>query len=43
MTKPLVGNTNDLISEYWSGKAKEKKENNPTEEFKKISAELRHN
>ena len=24
MTKPLVGNTDDLISEYWTGKAKEK-------------------
>jgi hypothetical protein len=40
MTKPLVGNADDLITEYWTGKAKEKKENNPTEEFKKYCEEL---
>jgi len=40
MTKPLVGNTDDLISEYWTGKAKEKKEKNPTEKFKRYCEEL---
>lgn len=40
MAKPLVGNTDDLISKYWTGKAKEKKHKNLTEEFKKYCKEL---
>ena len=39
MTAPLVGKSDDLISSYWKGKAKEKKENNPTYEFKKYCEE----
>lgn len=40
MIKPLIGNTDDLISEYWTSKTKEKKTKNPTEEFKKYCEEL---
>ncbi len=35
MTKPVVKSDSNLISNYWKGKAKKLKENNPTEEFKK--------
>jgi hypothetical protein len=34
MTGPVVKSDSNLISNYWKGKAKEKKQNTPTEEFK---------
>jgi len=40
MTAPLVGKADDLISDYWKGKAKLKKEQKPTEVFKKYCEEL---
>ena len=39
MTAPLVGKSDDLISEYWKGRAKEKKGDHPTEAFKKYCEE----
>jgi len=39
MTEPLVGKSKDLISEYWKGKAKKNKKNNPTDQFKKYCEE----
>lgn len=40
MTKPSVGNNEDLITEYWTSKTKNKKETTPSEKFKKYCEEL---
>jgi len=39
MTAPLVGKSDDLISDYWKGKAKEKKTISPAKAFKKYCEE----
>jgi|GEM_PF-3384589 hypothetical protein len=35
MSNPLVRGNNDLITEYWTGKAKKEKKETPVELFKK--------